>query len=90
MRNRHGKRKTKTQYTKGAVTAILVVALFDLQMPYVLAFLGRENTLEELSKIIVVEIIVVFFIYCLKSYFETKEEHKERRERGIYDEETDE
>lgn len=90
MRNRHRKRKTKTQYTKGAVTAILVVALFDLQMPYVLAFLGRENTLEELSKVILVNIIVVFFIYCLKSYFETKEEHKERRERGIYDEETDE
>ena len=90
MRNRHRKRKTKTQYTKAAVTAILVVALFDLQMPYVLAFLGRENTLEELSKVILVNIIVVFFIYCLKSYFETKEEHKERRERGIYDEETDE
>ena len=90
MRNRHRKRKTKTQYTKGAVTAILVVALFDLQMPYVLAFLGRENTLEELSKVSLVNIIVVFFIYCLKSYFETKEEHKERRERGIYDEETDE
>lgn len=90
MRNRRRKRKTKTQYTKGAVTAILVVALFDLQMPYVLAFLGRENTLEELSKVILVNIIVVFFIYCLKSYFETKEEHKERRERGIYDEETDE
>lgn len=90
MRNRHRKRKTKIQYTKGAVTAILVVALFDLQMPYVLAFLGRENTLEELSKVILVNIIVVFFIYCLKSYFETKEEHKERRERGIYDEETDE
>ena len=90
MRNRHRRRKTKTQYTKGAVTAILVVALFDLQMPYVLAFLGRENTLEELSKVILVNIIVVFFIYWLKSYFETKEEHKERRERGIYDEETDE
>ena len=90
MRNRRRRRKTKTQYTKGAVTAILVVALFDLQMPYVLAFLGRENTLEELSKIIVVEIVGVFLVYCLKSYFETKEEHKERRERGIYDEETDE
>ena len=90
MRNRHRKRKTKIQYTKRAITAILVVALFDLQMPYVLAFLGRENTLEELSKVILVNIIVVFFIYCLKSYFETKEEHKERRERGIYDEETDE
>ena len=90
MRNRHRKRKAKIQYTKRAITAILVVALFDLQIPYVLAFLGRENTLEELSKVILVNIIVVFFIYCLKSYFETKEEHKERRERGIYDEETDE
>ena len=90
MRNRHRRRKTKIQYTKRAITAILVVALFDLQIPYVLAFLGRENTLEELSKIIVVEIVGVFFVYCLKSYFETKEEYKERRERGIYDEETDE
>ena len=90
MRNRHRRRKTKIQYTKRASTAILVVALFDLQIPYVLAFLGRENTLEELSKVIVVEIVGVFFVYCLKSYFETKEEHKERREGGIYDEETDE
>ena len=88
MRNRHRKRKTKIQYTKGAITAILVVALFDLQMPYILAFLGRENTLETLSTTIVVEIVGVFTVYCLKSFFETKEEHKEKRKEGIYDEET--
>ena len=74
------KRKTKIQYTKKAMTCILIVALFDLQIPYVLSFIGRENTLEELSKTVVIEIIGVFLVYCVKSFFETKEEKKNKEE----------
>ena len=74
------KRKTKIQYTQKAMTCILIVALFDLQIPYVLSFIGRENTLEDLSKTVVIEIIGVFLVYCVKSFFETKEEKKNKEE----------
>lgn len=74
------KRKAKIQYTKKAMTCILIVALFDLQIPYVLSFIGRENTLEDLSKTVVIEIIGVFLVYCVKSFFETKEEKKNKEE----------
>ena len=74
------KRKAKIQYTKKAMTCILIVALFDLQIPYVLSFIGRENTLEDLSKTVVIEIIGVFVVYCVKSFFETKEEKKNKEE----------
>lgn len=67
----------KIQYTKKAMTSILVVALFDMQIPFVLAFLGREQIAEELGKVIVMEIVGCFLVYCLKSFFETKEERKE-------------
>ena len=70
------KRKAKIQYTKKAMTCILIVALFDLQIPYVLSFIGKENTLEDLSKTVVIEIIGVFLVYCVKSFFETKEEYE--------------
>ena len=74
------KRKAKIQYTKKAMTCILIVALFDLQIPYVLSFIGKENTLEDLSKTVVIEIIGVFVVYCVKSFFETKEEKKNKEE----------
>lgn len=58
------------------MTAILIVALIDLQMPFVLAYLGRENIAENLGALLITEIIGVFLVYCLKSFFETKEEKK--------------
>lgn len=61
------------------MTAILVVALLDLQLSYILALLDR-NPMEELAKAIVLEIVGVFLVYCLKSFFETKEEKKSERE----------
>ena len=82
------KRKTKIQYTKKSMTCILIVALFDLQIPYVLSFIGRENTLEDLSKTVVIEIIGVFLVYCVKSFFEIKEE-KKNKEEEIYETEVD-
>lgn len=54
----------------------MAIALIDLQFPFILAFLGRENIAEELGKVIVTEIIGVFLVYCAKSFFETKEEKR--------------
>lgn len=84
------KRKTKVQYTKVAMTWILVVALLDIQIPYVLAFFGKENTLEDLAKTIVIEIVGVFLVYCVKSFFETREEKKNKKEEENDETEIDE
>lgn len=56
----------------------MAVALIDMQVPFVLAFLGRDQIAEELGKVIVVEIIGVTLVYCLKSFFETREEEKNK------------
>lgn len=39
---------------------------------YLLAFLGREQIAEGLSKLAITEIIAVVLIYCLKSLFEKR------------------
>ncbi|MFV0314062.1 MAG: hypothetical protein ACK5I7_03050 [Anaerotignum sp.] len=68
----------KATFTKQAVKCILVVALFDLQLSYVLAFLGREQIAETLSITVVTEIIAVMLGYYLKSFHETREEERVR------------
>ena len=67
-------------FTKKWVSIIITIALIDIQVCYVLAFLGRDQIAEELSKTIVVEIIGVFFVYCVKSFFEKKESQKNKLE----------
>ena len=66
-------------FTKKAVAAILIVALFDLQLTYVLAFLGRIEIAEQLSKTIAGTIIGVMLGYFLKALFETFFEEREKR-----------
>lgn len=63
-------------FTKKIMSVIVVIALIDLQLPFILAFLGREQIAETLGGLIVTEIIAVFLVYCAKSFFETKEEEK--------------
>ena len=46
-------------YTKKAVTAILVIALIDLQLSYVLAFMGQVQIAESLSSTIATTIVGV-------------------------------
>lgn len=53
---------------------ILIITLLDLQFPFILAFMGREQIAEDLGKILVTEVIGIFLVYCLKSFFETREE----------------
>lgn len=67
-------------FTKRAVMVILFVALLDLQLSYLLAFLGREQIAENLSSDITKVIIGTILGYLAKSFFETKEEEKVRLE----------
>ena len=74
-------------YTKKMMTRIINVALFDMQLPFLLAFLGREQIAETLGGIIAAEIVGAFLVYCTKSYFETKEEQRVRlKEQHMYNE----
>ncbi|HIY04341.1 MAG TPA: hypothetical protein H9733_05205, partial [Candidatus Anaerotignum merdipullorum] len=69
------RRKRKT-YTKKLVKWILAVALVDLQLSYLLAFLGKTEIAENLSMTVVTAIIGTVVTYCIKSFKETKEEEK--------------
>ena len=71
------KRRFRT-FTKRAVMVILFVALLDLQLSYLLAFLGREQIAENLSSDITKVIIGTILGYLAKSFFETKEAEKVR------------
>lgn len=70
--------KKTTTYTKKIMTLIVCVALFDMQFPFVLAFLDKIQIAETMGGLIVTEIIGVFLVYCLKSFFETREAEKNR------------
>ena len=67
-------------FTKRAVMVILFIALLDLQLSYLLAFLGREQIAENLSSDITKVIIGTILGYLAKSFFETKEAEKVRLE----------
>jgi uncharacterized protein YacL len=73
-----GVRKKKATFSKKAVKWILITALFDLQLSYLLAFLGREQIAETLSITVVTSVIAVMLGYFMKSFKETKEEEKVR------------
>lgn len=78
------KGRKKRTYTKDKMDLIVNVALIDMQFPFILAFMGRENIAETMGGLIVTEIIAVFFVYCLKSFFETNAQEKIRlREKEI-------
>lgn len=66
-------------FTKKAVTIIMVVSLIDLQLSYILAFLGKEQIAESLSSEIATVIIGVMLGYFMKALFETFFEKREER-----------
>jgi len=65
-------------YTKRWVTIILVIALVDMQLPFILAFLDKTEIAESLATAIVTEIIAVILGYMAKSFFETRESEKNK------------
>jgi Ca2+/H+ antiporter len=77
------------QYTKTMMDRIINVSLIDLQLPFILAYLGKENIAETLGGLIVSEIIAVFLVYCCKSYFETKQSENVRLQENNNMEETE-
>lgn len=66
-------------FTKRAVTAILVLSLIDLQLSYILAFMGKDQIAESLSSTIASTIIGVMLGYFFKALFETFFEKREER-----------
>lgn len=95
INERRRKRKRQPAYktwlktfTKKAVALILVVSLVDLQLSYVLAFMGRDTIAESLSSTIAQTIIGVMIGYFFKALFETFFEEREKRLNKNSDQET--
>lgn len=74
-------RRKRNTYTKKLVKWILAISIFDLQLSYLLAFLGRTEIAENLSMTVVTAIIGTVITYCIKSFKETKEAEKLRFDR---------
>lgn len=68
-----------TTFTKKAVVVILIISLMDLQLSYILAFMGKEQIAESLSSTITNTIVGVMLGYFLKALFETFFEEREKR-----------
>lgn len=66
-------------FSKKAVVIILAVSLVDLQLSYILAFLGKDQIAESLSSEIASVIIGVMIGYFMKALFETFFEKREER-----------
>lgn len=66
-------------FSKKAVAAILIVSMVDLQLSYILAFMGKEQIAESLSSEIASVIIGVMIGYFMKALFETFFEKREDR-----------
>ena len=83
-------KRRKNTYTKKLVKWILAISMIDLQLSYLLAFLGRTEIAENLSMTVVTTIIGTVITYCIKSFKETKEEEKVaylREKNGVEQEE---
>lgn len=85
---KRGYKKWLETYTKRAVAIILVVSLIDLQLSYVLAFMGQVQIAESLSSTIASTVVGVMLGYFLKALFETffeKREERLRRKEEIHE-----
>lgn len=69
-------KKKVRQYTKKWVDIILTVSLIDVQLCFVLAFLGKDQIAETLGIAIITEIVAIGLGYMLKAYFETNSQKK--------------
>lgn len=72
--NKSIKPKLFETFTKLWVTLVLIFAIIDLQLSYILAFIGCDQIAESLSVAIVTEIIGVMAIYMIRAYFDTLSE----------------
>lgn len=79
-RDKKPRRSNFRTFTKEWVSRLMYIAVFDIQLSYILAFCGREQIAETLSITVVTEIIGVMAVYGAKSFLETKESEKVRLE----------
>ena len=77
-RKKKARRSSFGTFTKKWVSQLMYVAMFDIQLSYLLAFMGKEQIAETLSITVVTEIIGVMAVYFVKSFLETKEQEKIR------------
>ena len=61
-------------FTKAMVALIIIVAIIDLQLSYILAFFDKIQIAEELSKQVCTTILGVAFVYMIRAYFDSKAE----------------
>lgn len=73
----HGqlKRIKVDTFTKALVGIITIVALIDLQLSYILAFMDKIQIAESLSTQICITILGVAFVYMIRAYFDTRAEN---------------
>lgn len=72
------KRGNFKTFSKTWVSRLMYIAVIDLQLSYLLAFLDKAQIAETLSIAVVTEIIGVMAVYFAKSFFETKEQERIR------------
>lgn len=70
---KHLAQKDKATTTKRVVWFCVINGVAWVWSSYLLAYLGRQDIAESLSKTAVSEIIAVVLLYCLKSLFEKRE-----------------
>ena len=63
-------------FTKRLVAVIVGICIIDLQFTYVLAFLGKTSTVEQLSTELCNTILGVAFVYIIRAYLDNRIEHK--------------
>ena len=73
----HGqlKRIKVDTFTKALVGIITIIALIDLQLSYILAFMDKIQIAESLSTQICITILGVAFVYMIRAYFDTMAEN---------------
>lgn len=64
-------------YTKRLVGIVVFVSLLDLQLSYVLAFMGKSETAETLSIQICTTLLGTILVYVIRAYFDTKAEKRD-------------
>lgn len=70
-------------YTKVLVFIIVLIALIDLQLSYVLAFMDKMQIAESLSSQVCMTILGTAFIYMIRAFFDTYAEERAKQGQGI-------
>ena len=63
-------------YTKKLVAVIILFCIICISASYILAFFNKDNTLEGLSTQLCITILGTAFVYMVRAYFDSKQEHK--------------